>query len=145
MGDRGFESSPSGGETVANLTSSIRVDPGRMAPGPGGAPRLAPSGNPAAPAKPAQSVLDRASTVLRLSWRHYTTTVSRGVIALLFSLDNWWEVRFLQRRVGRTANAEAGGAPARKAVSLGGSPSSNGPPHSLSPVSGTPGTAGLFC
>src|SRR5271169_6305113 len=31
MGDRGFESSPSGGETVANLTSSIRVDPGRMA------------------------------------------------------------------------------------------------------------------
>jgi hypothetical protein len=33
MGDRGFESSPSGGETVANLTSSIRVDPGRMAPG----------------------------------------------------------------------------------------------------------------
>ena len=33
MGDRGFESSSSGGETVANLTSSIRVDPGRMAPG----------------------------------------------------------------------------------------------------------------
>ena len=33
MGDRGFESSPSGGETVANLTSSIRVDPARMAPG----------------------------------------------------------------------------------------------------------------
>src|SRR5580693_2778403 len=33
MGDRGFESSLSGGETVANLTSSIRVDPGRMAPG----------------------------------------------------------------------------------------------------------------
>src|ERR1700745_487049 len=33
MGDRGFESSPSGGETVANLTSSIRGDPGRMAPG----------------------------------------------------------------------------------------------------------------
>jgi hypothetical protein len=31
MGDRGFESSPSGGETVATLTSSIRVDPGRMA------------------------------------------------------------------------------------------------------------------
>jgi hypothetical protein len=31
MGDQGFESSPSGGETV--LTSSIRVDPGRMAPG----------------------------------------------------------------------------------------------------------------
>src|ERR1700747_3361637 len=38
-GDRGVETSPSGGETVANLTSSIRVDPGRMAPGPGGAPR----------------------------------------------------------------------------------------------------------
>jgi len=33
MGDRGFESSPSGGETVANLTSSIWVDRGRMAPG----------------------------------------------------------------------------------------------------------------
>jgi hypothetical protein len=33
MGDRGFESSPSGGEAVANLTSSIRADPGRMAPG----------------------------------------------------------------------------------------------------------------
>ena len=30
MGDRGFESSPSRGETVANPTSSIRVDPGRM-------------------------------------------------------------------------------------------------------------------
>jgi hypothetical protein len=37
--------------------------------------------------------------VLRLSWTHYTTTVSRGVIALLFSLDNWWEVRSLHRRV----------------------------------------------
>jgi hypothetical protein len=33
MGDRGFESSPSGGETVANLTSSMWVDRGRMAPG----------------------------------------------------------------------------------------------------------------
>ena len=43
--------------------------------------------------------VDRASTVLRLSWTHYTTTVSRGVIALLFSLDNWWEVRSLRRRV----------------------------------------------
>src|SRR5271169_1779099 len=70
---------------------------------PGRAPRAAAvkdaAANAAAPAKPAQSVLDRASTVLRLSWRHYTTTVSRGVIALLFSLDHWWEVRFLQRRV----------------------------------------------
>src|SRR6478672_11656152 len=35
MGDGGFESSPSGGETVANLTSSIRVDPGRTARGGG--------------------------------------------------------------------------------------------------------------
>ena len=58
-----------------------------------------PTRNAAAPAKPAQSVLDRASTVLRLSWRHYTTTVSRGVIALLFSLDNWWEVLSLQHGV----------------------------------------------
>ena len=67
---------------------------------PGRAPRGAAvrdaAANAAAPAKPAQSVLDRASTVLRLSWRHYTTTVSRRVIALLFSLDNWWEVRSLR-------------------------------------------------
>ena len=46
MGDRGFESSPSGGETVANLTSSIRVDPDRMAPGAWRGSALAPSGNP---------------------------------------------------------------------------------------------------
>src|SRR4029077_10816853 len=43
--------------------------------------------------------IDRASTVLRLSWRHCTTTVSRGVIAAFFSLDHWWEVPFLHRRV----------------------------------------------
>jgi hypothetical protein len=37
--------------------------------------------------------------MLRLSWRQCTTTVSRGVIAPLFSLDHWGEVRSLQRRV----------------------------------------------
>jgi hypothetical protein len=30
--------------------------------------------------------------------------VSRWVIALLFSLDNWWEVRSLQRGVSREPN-----------------------------------------
>ena len=34
-----------------------------------------------------------------MSWRHCTTTVSRGVIAAFFSLDHWWEVPSLQRRV----------------------------------------------
>src|SRR5712671_4647824 len=45
---------------------------------PGRAPRAAAVKDAAASAEPAQSVLDRASTVLRLSWRHCTTTVSRG-------------------------------------------------------------------
>jgi hypothetical protein len=71
---------------------------------PGRAPRAAAvkgcrCADAVAPAEPAQSVLDRASTVLRLFWRHCTTTVSRGVIARFFSLDHWWEVLFLQRRV----------------------------------------------
>src|SRR4029077_14459931 len=64
---------------------------------PGRAPRAAAvkdaAANAAAPAEPAQSGPDRESTVLRLSWTHCTTTESRGVIALLFSLDHWWEVR----------------------------------------------------
>jgi hypothetical protein len=45
------------------------------------------------PAEPAQSVLDRASTVLPLPWRALRHKVSRGVIAPLFSLDHWWEGR----------------------------------------------------
>src|ERR1700682_5890162 len=55
---------------------------------PGKAPRAAAvkdaAENAAAAAEPAQSVLDRASTVLPFSWSHRTTTVSRGVTAPLF-------------------------------------------------------------
>jgi hypothetical protein len=55
---------------------------------PGKVPRAAAvkdaAANAAASAEPAQSVLDRASTVLPFSWRHRTTTVSRGVTAPLF-------------------------------------------------------------
>src|ERR1700732_4125345 len=55
----------------------------------------------AASAEPAQSVLDRASTVLPLPWRNCTTTGS-GVTARLFSLDHWWEVLFLRPTAGKT-------------------------------------------
>src|SRR3984893_3270761 len=56
----------------------------------------------AASAEPAQSVLDRASTVLPLPWRNCTTTGSRGGTAPLFSLDHWWEVLFLRPTAGKT-------------------------------------------
>src|ERR1700693_2236283 len=88
------------------VKSNIRLFDGKRPPlrpdlPAGRAPRAAAvkdaAANAAAPAEPARSVLDRASTVLRLSWTHCTTTESRGVIALLFSLDHWWEVRSLQQ------------------------------------------------
>src|SRR5712671_5565626 len=72
---------------------------------PGRAPRAAAvkdaAANAAASAEPAQSVLDRASTVLPLPWRSWLLhhRVSRGVTAPLFLLDHWWEVRSLHRRV----------------------------------------------
>ena len=57
---------------------------------PGRAPRATAvkdaAANAAASAEPAQSVLDRASTVLPLSWRHRPIRVSRGVIARFFRL-----------------------------------------------------------
>src|SRR4029077_7456357 len=55
----------------------------------------------AAPAEPAQSVLDRASTVLPLPWRPWpcTTGCHAGLPPRFFLLDHWWEVRSLQRRV----------------------------------------------
>jgi len=39
--------------------------------------------NAVASAEPAQSVLDRASTVLRLPWRHYTTTLLPRLFRLI--------------------------------------------------------------
>jgi hypothetical protein len=54
--------------------------------------------NVAASAEPAQGVLDRASTALPLPWRECTPTVPARV-TLFFSLDHWWEVRSLHRRV----------------------------------------------
>jgi hypothetical protein len=54
-------------------------------------------------AEPAQSVLDRASPVLRLPWRALRHKVSRGVTAPLFSLDHWWEVLSLRRRACLTS------------------------------------------
>jgi len=72
---------------------------------PGRAPRAAAvkdaAENAAASAEPAQSVLDRASTVLPLPWTSWLLhhRVSRGVTAPLFLLDHWWEVRFLHQRV----------------------------------------------
>src|ERR1700730_2266365 len=73
---------------------------------PGRAPRAAAvkdaAANAAASAEPAQSVLDRTSTVLPLPWRSWLLRhrVSRGVTAPLFLLDHWWEVRFLHQGVG---------------------------------------------
>src|SRR5467141_2131049 len=72
---------------------------------PGRAPRAAAvkdaAENAAASAEPAQSVLDRASTVLPLPWTSWLLhhRVSRGVTAPLFLLDHWWEVRFLHQGV----------------------------------------------
>src|SRR6266403_5101910 len=72
---------------------------------PGRAPRAVAvkdaAANAATSAEPAQSVLDRASTVLPLPWTSWLLhhRVSRGVSAPLFLLDHWWEVRILQRRV----------------------------------------------
>jgi hypothetical protein len=44
-----------------------------------------PSAATANAAERAQSILDGASTVLRLSWRHCTTTVSHGVLSRFFA------------------------------------------------------------
>src|SRR6267378_422945 len=80
---------------------------------PGRAPRAAAvkdaAANAAASAEPAQRVLDRASTVLPLSWEAPPDKgVSRGYCPL-FSLDHWWEVRFLRQPVCLTGPSAATG------------------------------------
>src|SRR5205814_6671116 len=70
---------------------------------PGRAPRAAAvkdaAANAAAPAEPAQSVLDRASTVLPFARKHCIIGCRAGLPPRSFSLDHWWEVRSLHRRV----------------------------------------------
>jgi hypothetical protein len=79
---------------------SLRPDlpPGRA---PGAAAVKDADANAAASAEPAQSVLDRASMVLPLPWRSCITGCRAGLTPRSFSLDHWWEVHFLQRRVRR--------------------------------------------
>ena len=109
MGDRGFESSPSGGETVTNLTSSIRVDPGRMAPGWRGsalAPRrkvqrygFAPSRGRGLKRRFDHDVLGR-SRVRPLAGRGIdaTTPIGCSEMALIFTAEHAVRVELRTRR-----------------------------------------------